>query len=248
MNPGGRMWRVDAVAYAVATFVVALFILTMAVEHILPEVGAEARHGRGTALPDCHAGRVALTFDGGPDGDVTRQLLDLLRAKKVVTTFFVDPARAAADLPLLRAIAAGGHDVGLYVPPAEPAGGPAPSLTDTVALFRANGLPAPTLVRPEGTAVDDVLRWTAAAAGLALAIDPGALDVGDRDLVAPRTIQERMVEGVARHTVFIAHDAGVAGLNTTAALDQTIDDVHGRGYCFGHLDDVKAKHDQEGRR
>jgi peptidoglycan/xylan/chitin deacetylase (PgdA/CDA1 family) len=56
--------------------------------------------------------QVALTFDDGPDADATPRVLDLLAARGVRGTFFLVGARAARHPAVVRAIAAGGHEVG----------------------------------------------------------------------------------------------------------------------------------------
>jgi peptidoglycan/xylan/chitin deacetylase (PgdA/CDA1 family) len=246
MNPGGRLWRVDLAAVLVAAAIVGLFVTTMAVEQILPEVGADPQRGltKGTAaVPDCTKGRVALAFDGGPDPDVTPALLDTLRDERIVATFFVAVDRAAQQVPLVQRMATSGHQVELYLPAPPPGAATDPARRDTLVkgrqLFGLNGIRLPRLVHPEGGVVDVDLTRAAAESGLDVAADPGALDIGDRDLASPRTIERRIVDGVAAHKVFIAHDAGVAGLNTTAALATTVNEVHDRGYCFARLDDVK---------
>lgn len=58
--------------------------------------------------------KVALTFDDGPDPDVTPRLLDLLRARGVRATFFVLTDKAAARPDLLKRISSEGHEVGLH--------------------------------------------------------------------------------------------------------------------------------------
>ncbi len=55
---------------------------------------------------------VALTFDDGPDPDVTPQLLDLLRRYGVQATFFVAGARAERHPELIRGILSRGHTLG----------------------------------------------------------------------------------------------------------------------------------------
>lgn len=56
-------------------------------------------------------GEVALTFDDGPDPDVTPQVLDLLAAHNVRATFFCIGQRAAAHPELCRALVDAGHEV-----------------------------------------------------------------------------------------------------------------------------------------
>jgi peptidoglycan-N-acetylglucosamine deacetylase len=55
---------------------------------------------------------VALTFDDGPDPDVTPRLLELLRRHGVPATFFVAGARAERHPGLIREILSRGHTLG----------------------------------------------------------------------------------------------------------------------------------------
>lgn len=55
--------------------------------------------------------RVALTFDDGPDPEVTPRVLDLLEAAGVHATFFCIGRKAEAHPELVAAIVAGGHRV-----------------------------------------------------------------------------------------------------------------------------------------
>lgn len=58
--------------------------------------------------------KVALTFDDGPDPDVTPRLLDLLQARRARATFFVLTEKVAQNPGLLRRIVEEGHEVGLH--------------------------------------------------------------------------------------------------------------------------------------
>jgi peptidoglycan/xylan/chitin deacetylase (PgdA/CDA1 family) len=55
---------------------------------------------------------VALTFDDGPDPDVTPRLLDLLRRYGVQATFFIAGVRAERHPELIRGILSRGHTLG----------------------------------------------------------------------------------------------------------------------------------------
>ena len=57
---------------------------------------------------------IALTFDDGPSGELTEQLLDGLAVRGVKATFFVCGYRVADYPDALRRIAAGGHEIGLH--------------------------------------------------------------------------------------------------------------------------------------
>ncbi|MGH7620659.1 MAG: polysaccharide deacetylase family protein, partial [Gemmatimonadaceae bacterium] len=57
-------------------------------------------------------GRVALTFDDGPDPTWTPLILDTLRSRGVLATFFVIGQNVEANINLTRRIAREGHEIG----------------------------------------------------------------------------------------------------------------------------------------
>jgi peptidoglycan/xylan/chitin deacetylase (PgdA/CDA1 family) len=61
--------------------------------------------------PAAQRGEIALTFDDGPDADVTPRVLDLLDEAGTQATFFCVGARARAHPHLVREIVARGHAV-----------------------------------------------------------------------------------------------------------------------------------------
>src|SRR5512141_2225044 len=85
------------------------FLLACAVAPFLPRVGF--------FLPIVGRGKpgemgVALTFDDGPDPEVTPLLLDLLDRHSVPATFFVTGERAARHPSIIRDILSRGHTIG----------------------------------------------------------------------------------------------------------------------------------------
>jgi peptidoglycan/xylan/chitin deacetylase (PgdA/CDA1 family) len=60
---------------------------------------------------EARRGRVAITFDDGPDPEVTPRVLDLLESRGAKGTFFCIGRRAADAPALVREIAARGHGV-----------------------------------------------------------------------------------------------------------------------------------------
>ncbi len=64
-------------------------------------------------LPDTAAGRneIALTFDDGPDPDLTPRVLDILDSHRAKASFFVIGDKAAAHPELVREIARRGHSI-----------------------------------------------------------------------------------------------------------------------------------------
>jgi len=57
-------------------------------------------------------GKIALTFDDGPDPEWTPAILDILKAKNVKATFFVIGENAEANPGLIARILADGHELG----------------------------------------------------------------------------------------------------------------------------------------
>lgn len=64
------------------------------------------------SAPETDGGQVALTFDDGPDPEITPKVLEILAKYGVAATFFVIGHRAADHPELVREIAAAGHSIG----------------------------------------------------------------------------------------------------------------------------------------
>lgn len=76
-----------------------------------PQVPPSTALSSSSAVAEQAAGRLALTFDDGPDMEATPFLLQVLKEKGVRATFFVVGREAAARPGLLRGIAEAGHEV-----------------------------------------------------------------------------------------------------------------------------------------
>lgn len=102
----GLLWVIRPVWAAIP---LGCYILLCMVFPFFPQVGffLPVIHRRET---DCL--RVALTFDDGPDPEVTPRLLELLRRQEVPATFFVAGARAERYPEVIREILSHGHALG----------------------------------------------------------------------------------------------------------------------------------------
>lgn len=96
-------WATAAVAFAGAVWL-GMQIVSPRSQQIVPTV---------FRLPE-GAAHVALTFDDGPDPEVTPQVLDLLAEHGMQATFFVVGCRADAHPELVRRIHLGGHQLGSH--------------------------------------------------------------------------------------------------------------------------------------
>ncbi len=100
--PGAWGWALAAVKANHAVLLLAMLV-----------PGAQSIARSINRLPPSHAaGCVALTFDDGPDPDVTPLVLDLLDRYGARATFFCIGQRAAGQPALMREIRARGHSIG----------------------------------------------------------------------------------------------------------------------------------------
>jgi peptidoglycan/xylan/chitin deacetylase (PgdA/CDA1 family) len=105
LGPPGGLVASGHPGWALAWLLVALAVAW----HLLPDLdlpGRTVRRGpRG-------GGRIALTFDDGPNGEATRVILDVLAAHGAKATFFCVGEAARAQPGLVRRMVAEGHEVG----------------------------------------------------------------------------------------------------------------------------------------
>ncbi|HJZ86640.1 MAG TPA: polysaccharide deacetylase family protein [Polyangia bacterium] len=110
---GTVLAALSAVALGARPLVLAALLLSVciwiAIGMMSPRSGIFARPALGCAPG---RGRIALTFDDGPDPAVTPRLLELLAAHGQRATFFLIGRRAQAHPDLVRAIVARGHAIG----------------------------------------------------------------------------------------------------------------------------------------
>ncbi len=168
-----------------------------------------------------HGGRAALTLDDGPDPTSTLPMLEALAARGLRATFFVLADRVERHPELLRAMVAGGHEIGLHglghhpwLTMRSPAAGAA-ELVRAVGVLRAHGAPAVRWYRPPFGAVSPRVYGAVAAAGLEMAW----CSVRTRDGVAIRrdTLRARC-RGVVGTDIVLLHE----GQPTTIELFREI--------------------------
>jgi cellulose synthase/poly-beta-1,6-N-acetylglucosamine synthase-like glycosyltransferase/peptidoglycan/xylan/chitin deacetylase (PgdA/CDA1 family)/spore germination protein YaaH len=194
------------------------------------------------------AGKLALTFDDGPDPDWTPKILDILKQKGVHATFFIIGENAEAYPSLVQRIVAEGHDIGNHTFTHPNLGElPDPLVTleinATQRLFEAltgrslRLFRAPYLGDAEPTTADEIVP-------IQIAQSMGYLSVGLH--VDPNDWQRPSVDDIVNHTiaqvtdpnpdvrghVILLHDSGGDRSNTVAALPQLIDALRAKGYQF----------------
>ena len=173
---------------------------------------------------------VALTFDDGPSGRFTRQLLKGLEARDVKATFLLCGYRMEQYPELTAQIYEAGHEIGCH--------GYSHSNMRPMSRRDIAGeiekmqrlLPegcAMAFLRPPGGCCSDNVRQVAKARGLAIlswSVDPRDWATHDSRAIA-KTVVERVKDG----DVILLHDMTASSVQ--AALD-IVDNLKGRGFRF----------------
>ncbi|WP_236122561.1 polysaccharide deacetylase family protein [Cellulomonas palmilytica] len=190
---------------------------------------------------------VALTFDDGPSAN-TRRLLEMLAARGVRATFFLQGEHVAADPDAVRAIHAGGHALANHtwshphlpeLPRAE--------VDDEVAraadaVAQATGV-VTAVFRPPFGELDDEVVAAVAAHGEAVVlwdVDPADWEAG---ALAERTAQ-RVVAGVRPGSVVLMHDWQDSTVDAVPAI---VDALAADGYAFVTVPELLGERVAPGR-
>src|SRR3569832_732939 len=194
-------------------------------------------------------GKIALTFDDGPDPEWTPQILDILKEKHDKATFFIIGANAAANPELVQRIVEEGHDVGnhTYTHPNladTPDAGVPIELNATQRLFEALTGRSLVLFRPPylGDAEPDDpsdMSPIEIAQGMGYItfgehIDPVDWALPGSDQIVSRVLKtlDHPVGDERFANSILLHDAGGDRSQTVAALPILIDKLRARGLQF----------------
>lgn len=201
--------------------------------------------------------KMALTFDDGPDPDWTPKVLDILKQKHALATFFVIGEQASNFPGLLKRIYASGHELGnhtFYHPPFNTASRTQVrfELNVTERLFESMLGIKTSLFRPpygidqQPESADDVkmlpipqqMGYILVGAG----IDPhdwGEIN-GARPPTAPEIIRE-VLRQAPQGNIILLHDGGGNRSNTVEALPGLIDSLRANGYEIVLVSDLLGK-------
>jgi len=183
--------------------------------------------------------RIALTFDDGPNPPWTQRLLELLRQKGAVATFFLVGDTVQAHPEVARALVDAGMEVGAHSwDHAEDLDRrDAASLDADLARMRAAFERAlafrPALYRaPHGRTSATMLRRLRAAGYVSVGWDIDARDWSDDDA---ETVVNNVLSKAHPNAIVLMHDGGRSGghadrSTTLAALPRIIDGLRAQGY------------------
>ena len=205
--------------------------------YVVARMGGDS--GRVKDGPHSGGRKIALTFDDGPDGTWTRAILDTLRSRRALATFFVIGENALLHPQLVRRAWREGHELGNHTYTH-------PNLALTSRLITRLELDAterllealldrrsaffrpPYFGNAEPTTADELVP-------VGIAGDLGYLTAGlhidseDWQQPSPQTIVDTVLAQRARGNVVLLHDGGGVRENTVAALGPLIDSLRARG-------------------
>lgn len=185
------------------------------------------------ALPVRAAGEtpyVALTFDDGPSGKFTRQLLDGLYDRGVKATFLLCGYRIQLYPDLAQRIVAEGHEVGYHGYSHKnmkelSRRTIASEIMDTDALLPQGC--HPRFLRPPGGASSDAVRQVAEARGLSIlgwTVDPRDWATHDA-----KAVEKAVLKEVSDGDIVLLHDMSDSSVEAALAI---IDALHERNFEF----------------
>lgn len=189
---------------------------------------------------------VALTFDDGPHGKLTPQLLDLLKQENIHATFFVLGSLVAANPQIVQRMAAEGHEVANHTwnHPRLPALSPEKfdeQIRKTTEIIEQNTGKKVTLMRPTYGLYNDRVK-NALINDYGLDIILWSVDPNDWKKPGADVVARRLVTGAHPGAILLSHDIHPG---TIAAMPQTIAQLKAKGYEFATVSELLAMDEPE---
>lgn len=191
------------------------------------------------------AGYIALTFDDGPSGSITRRLLEGLEARDARATFFLCGYRLEQYPEIAPLIVARGHELGIH--------GYSHNSMKTMdratlrlelektreLLLEQTGQTA-TLLRPPGGCCSETVSAVAEEQGLSIII--WSLDPKDWASHDAATLTQHTVPRSTDGDVILMHDMWNASVDAALA---SIDQLQAQGYVFVTVSELAALRGRE---
>jgi len=149
---------------------------------------------------------LALTFDDGPDAEVTPRILDILAQHQVKATFFLIGEKVPGKESLVRRIHADGHEIGNHTWSHRKISELSPQeLQDDIAhaqqAIMAAGVPTPSLFRPPYGLFSPMIRSHVQMTVVSWNIDPE-----DWKAKKPEKITEHILAHAKPGAIVVLHD------------------------------------------
>jgi cellulose synthase/poly-beta-1,6-N-acetylglucosamine synthase-like glycosyltransferase/spore germination protein YaaH/peptidoglycan/xylan/chitin deacetylase (PgdA/CDA1 family) len=207
-----------------------------------------------------HPGKVAITFDDGPDSRWTPKILDILKAKKAKATFFVIGENMARFPNLVAREVREGQMVGGHTW-THPNIGETPvaqteiELNATQRLFETITGRSMRLFRPpyfgdaEPSTPQEVAPLLIAQKlgylTVGLRIDPDDWKKPDASLIVERALDRLSDTGPRQGQILLLHDSGGDRSRTVQALPLLIDALRAHGYTLVSVDELAGMSREE---
>ncbi len=191
------------------------------------------------------AGYVALTFDDGPSGDNTVNLMEMLEERDVCATFFLCGYRMEAFPEMPEKLQNAGHELGLHgythtcfdtLTPEELR----QELTDAKEKLTELTGQAPTLLRPPCGAWNTDVKRACQEAGISVIL--WSVDPEDWRCHDSRKIADTVCSEVQNGSIILMHDLYPSSVEAAA---QIIDTLKQQGYEFVTVSELAALGDCE---
>lgn len=177
-------------------------------------------------------GRVALTFDDGPNGATTEAILDVLGRRGAHATFFCVGKHAAAQPGVIRRMAAEGHTIGNHTEEHRklawlPAAGIAHQIDAAQQSIQSAGAAAPVYFRAPHGFKSPLLPGILRRRGMRLCAWTHCL----RDFERPgaNVLVDRARARLEDGAILLLHDGGGDRSHTVEALDGILAECEKRG-------------------
>lgn len=221
------------------TLALALLALGLLCPTLLPVGSANAAEQSPDRQP-CRAGWVALTFDDGPDAEVTRRLVRILLRARVPATFFMVGERVAQAPQAARLVSRSGFQVANHSyrhtnMTTQSSAQIVRTLSATQRELRRAGADPTTLMRPPYGAINPRVARAIRRAGYQPVLWNS--DSWDWSGGSPETIARRVLGSMESSTnIVLQHDGILNSPNSVAAVPRIVRRARARGYCFTELD------------
>lgn len=178
---------------------------------------------------------IHLTYDDGPNGTYTPQILDLLASYGARATFFTIGQRVPSFPGVAQRIVNEGHRIGNHSWSHPSLAGLSRESFDAQmrqsqqAIASATGR-APSCMRPPYGAMDGNTRARAADHGLSVKL--WDIDTNDWRRPGADVIAQRVISNARPGAIVLMHDGGASKEQTVAATRTILAELSAQGYSF----------------
>lgn len=185
---------------------------------------------------------VAFTFDDGPDGSHTDEILEVLKAHDAHATFFFVSSHVPGNEALLTRLVAQGQEIGHHMTRVEPSIRLSPAAFDAAVREAGSALsrfgPVRWL-RPGSGLYNARMLGTMQRAGYQCAL--GSVYPYDPQLRSPAIASSYILANVQPGAIVILHERDARGPRTVATLKRVLPVLRSRGYRIVTLSELARR-------